>query len=254
MFYAFLRGDVFLKIVNCGFDYHHSTDFKIQRPSGSGDYILLVIRSSAFFVFNGVTNYTNGNSVVIFKKGTPQIYGATDTEFVNDWIHFEADENDIEFFKKLGITFDKIMEFQNVTELSSLIKHMCFEKYSNNKNANQSTDLYFNLIILKISDLCNSNITKDKTILSELLSSLRKEIYSNPQNKWTVSEISSKLLLSKSYLQHQYKLFFNTSIKRDIIASRIEYSKYLLFSTDYTITNSTNKLIFFTNLVFIHFC
>ena len=136
-----------MNIVNCGFNYRHPSDFKIKRPDGSGDYILLVLRSPAFFVFDKITHHTNGNSVVIFKKGTPQLYGADGCEFINDWIHFEADENDIEFFTNSGITFDKILNLQNVTELSALIKHMCFEKYSNNKNANNSTDLYFKLII-----------------------------------------------------------------------------------------------------------
>jgi len=223
-----------MQIINCGYNYRHPKNFKINRPNGSGDYILLVLRSPAFFVFEGQRHYTKCNSVVIFKKGTPQIYGAFNSEFVNDWVHFEADQEDIEYFKSIDITFDKIMEFQNVTELSKLIRKMCFEKYSNNKNFIQSANLYFNLIMLKISDLCERNHSTDSALSNKLVS-LRNEIYTNPQTDWTVDKIAGDLFISVSYLQHQYKLLFNNGIKRDITLSRMEYGKYLLFNTDYTV-------------------
>ena len=179
-------------------------------------------------------SYTKGSSVVVFKKGTSQIYGALNSEFVNDWVHFEADKEDIEHFQSINIAFDEIIEFQNVAELSKLIKRMCFEKYSNNKNSVQSAKLYFELIMLKISDLCSqSAITY--SALSNKLASLRNEIYTNPQNDWTLDKIAKELLISVSYLQHQYKLLYNNSIKKDITLSRMEYGKYLLFNTEYTV-------------------
>ena len=80
-----------MKIVNCGYDNHHSPDFTINRPSGSGDYLLLIIRSPAFFIIDNIEYCTDGNSVILFKKGTPQVYGAKNAEYINDWVHFEAD-------------------------------------------------------------------------------------------------------------------------------------------------------------------
>lgn len=227
-----------MEIVNCGYDYHHPKGFKINRPNGSGDYILLVVRSPAFFLFQNKLHATKGNAVVIFNKGTPQIYGSDDTEYINDWLHFECDREDIHFLRELGIEFDKILEFPNVTELSSLIKRMYFEKYSNNKNAKQSVAMYFKLIMLKISDFCEQKGIAD-TALQERLIQLKNSIFSYPQENWKIDEISKKLSISKSYLQHQYKVLFQTSIKKDVTLSRIEYSKYLLFSTDYTISTIT---------------
>lgn len=235
----FTKGGECMKIVNCGFDYQHPSDFKIQRPNGSGDYILLVIRSPAFFVFEEKIHYTKGNSVVIFNKGTPQIYGALNEKFINDWIHFEADKKDLIYLKDIGIVFDKILEFNNITQFSKLIKSIFFEKYSTNKNASLSTIVYFNLLLLKISDL----YTESQISFSELtqqLTTLRNKIFSNPQNNWNIDQISKELLISKSYLQHKYKQLFKTNIKKDITSSRVEYAKYLLFSTDYTISYISN--------------
>ncbi len=222
-------------IVNCGYNYHHPKEFQINRPHGSGDYILLIVRSPATFTIDKKTYFTNGNAVIIFNKGTPQLYGSSDKEYVNDWVHFECDEDDIKLFKELEIEFDKILEFQSVTELSSLIKLIYFEKYSNNKNSTLTVTTLFKLIMLKISDFCQQNQTTDSKLQIQL-NNLRNSIFSNPQKNWQLEEISKSLSISKSYLQHKYKLFFNTCIKGDITLSRIEHSKYLLFSTNYTIT------------------
>jgi AraC family transcriptional regulator of arabinose operon len=224
-----------MKIVNCGYDYRHPNGFRINRPNGSGDYILLIVRSPASFTFEGIEYFTNGNAVVIFNKGTPQMYGSVNTEYINDWIHFECDENDIKFLSELGIEFDKISEFQSVSVLSNFIKQMYFEKYSNNKNSNYSVEMYFNLILLKISDLCQKTELADTEMLEQLVE-LRNQIISNPKEPWKIDDIAKKLSISRSYLQHKYKEFFNTSIKKDVMLSRIEYSKYLLFATDFTIS------------------
>lgn len=224
-----------MKIVNVGFDYRHPADFKIQRPNGSGDYALIVLRSSAFFVFDNITYHTKGDSVILLKKDTPQIFGADGGEFINDWIHFEADDADVEYIKNLGIAFDKVLEVRNITELSGLIKNIFVEKYSNNKNALNSADMYFRLILLKISDLLEQTANKSSGLFERLIT-LRNNIYSYPQKAWNIDNIAKEFFISKSYLQHQYKILFDKNIKSDITKSRITYSKYLLFSTDYTIS------------------
>jgi AraC family transcriptional regulator of arabinose operon len=112
-----------MKIINAGFDYKHPKDFKLLRPNGSGDYVLLILRSPAFFVFENKTYHTRGNSVIIYKLGTPQIYGAHETEFINDWIHFELSQDEVQYLQKLEIPFDTLMEFQSVNALSREIKN-----------------------------------------------------------------------------------------------------------------------------------
>ena len=98
--------------------------------------------------------------------------------------------------------------------------------------------MYFYLIMLKISDLCQKTELADTEMLEQLVE-LRNQIISNPKETWKIDDIAKKLSISRSYLQHKYKEFFNTSIKKDVILSRIEYSKYLLFATDYTISTIT---------------
>ena len=224
-----------MEITNAGYDYRHKKDFKICRPNGSGDFMLLIIRSPAYFVLNNTKYYTKGNSVVIYKKGTSQIYGGCDDEYVNDWVHFDASDEDIAYLEELNVPFNRLLEFSSVSSLSDCIKHIVFEKYSSNKNAVYSAKLYFRLFFLKISDLLQEQRLTSSELLDRL-NVLRNNIYSNPQKQWKIDDIAKDFLLSKSYLQHQYKALFRTNIKSDVIKSRIEYSQYLLFSTDYTVS------------------
>ena len=225
-----------MRIVNCGYNYRHPGDFSICRPDGTGDCIFLVVRSSAYFLFEGKRQLTEGNAVVLLRKGTPQLYGGVGKEFVNDWVHFEANDEDIKWINSLGLQFDTILELSNVLPLSSFIQQIFTEMYSENRNAGDSADLLFRLLILKASDLGQRAKDACSPYMLEKLLKLKTDIFSEPQSEKRVEEMAKELSLSCSYLQHLYKKHFQRSIKEDITASKLEYAKYLLFSTDDTVS------------------
>ena len=224
-------------IHNCGYDYRHDKEFTINRPYGSGDYMVLVLRSSAWFCLDDKKIITSDNSVIIFDKGHKQIYGAINNEYINDWVHFDANENDILTLKNRGIKFNEVIELHTVSPLSVIIRNMCREKYSNNINSEESALLYFNLLFNKLHDLSNINEKYNKPTLFEKIAKIRREIYNNPQNNCTVKEMADSIYISRSYFQHSYREFFGVSVKQDITNARIEHAKHLLFSTDYSISN-----------------
>ena len=113
-----------MKITNVGYNYRHSREFQIQRPNGSGDCILLIIKTEAFVFFGGKREIVPPNSVILFKKGTPQMYGAIGDEYVNDWIHFDADAEDERLISDLGIPFDTVIPLHDATELLGFIKNI----------------------------------------------------------------------------------------------------------------------------------
>ncbi|MBO5316676.1 MAG: helix-turn-helix transcriptional regulator [Clostridia bacterium] len=226
-----------MKIIKAGYNHKHSNNFVINRPVGSGDYVLIVIRSSAFFYLDGIKKHAEPNSVVIYKKGTPQIYGADGAIYINDWLHFELEQRDLEMFSNLGIPFDTILSIYDVTQISGFIKKAFYELCSENKYKDRATSLYLELILLKLSERLRLSEFKRENRYYDEFCSLRNDIYSKPDLDWNIDEISKKMNLSRSYVQHLYKEFFNESIIIDVVNSRIEYAKYLLTSTDMTIGN-----------------
>lgn len=220
-----------MKTVNVGYNYRHPDDFCIHRPYGSGDYMLLVLKSPAFFVLNNERQSTAANSAIIFRKGTPQIYGASQGEFINDWIHFEIDENEEAQIENLGIPFDTVMPLSAAAVISGFIKSMFNERYSQNIHKDRSLNLYFELILLKLAELLKSPEFKTENTYYGELCDLRNEIYLRPDKNWSLDYISKKINLSRSYIQHLYSAFFGKSIMSDVTNSRIEHAKYLLSST-----------------------
>ena len=224
-----------MKVSNCGYDYRHDSSYTAERPAGSIGYILMIIRSPARIDLDGQSHYLNGNNVILYRKETPQFFYAHNTEFVNDWVRFDLDADDIIFLETIGVPFDTIMEFADVYPLSRLIKMMAMERWSSNPNAAESSDLLLRLLLLKLADY----ITKQPTLYSQLnekLTILKNNIYSTPQNNWSIDSICQSLAISPSHLQHKYKQLFGNSIKEDITQSRIQYSKWLLANTTHTVS------------------
>lgn len=227
-----------MRIVNCGYEYRHSEAFHINRPKGSGDNIILVVRSRAYFTFNGKKEFVEPNTVVLFKQGEPQIYGAWEGEYVNDWVHFEAKSEELEYISGLGIQFGIPIALKDASPLSKLILNMFSELYSQNRNSEASAQAYLHLLLLKISDLraekteCFAGLHPE---IQKELEKLRNEMFLFPEREWTVERASKMVSVSQSYFQHKYKSRFGVSFISDLTAARMERAKYLLVSTEYTV-------------------
>ncbi len=240
-----------MKVSNCGYDYRHEAGYTAERPSGSIGHILMIIRSPARIVLNGQTHYTKGNCVIVYRKETPQFFYAHNAQFANDWVRFDLDEEDFDFLNKIGIQFDTILEFSDVYPLSRIVKQLSAEMWSANPNTEDSRVLLLRLLFLKLSDYISMK-TVVLSKLTERLTILRNNIYALPQNDWSISNICRSLSISTSYLQHQYKKLFGNSIKDDVTASRIEYSKNLLAQTDHTVAAIARLAGYANDLTFIH--
>lgn len=224
-------------IVNAGCNYRHPHDFCINRPHGSGDYILLILKTAAYFVFPYGRVVAPPHAVVIFKKGTPQLYGAVSDEYVNDWIHFDITAEEEAVIQTLGIPMDTVLPLQDTTVLSGFIKDIFCEKYSQNVYKEESMQLYFDLLMRKLAEQIRVSAAQKEQPYWEELHRLRNEILLAPQRDWNVNAICRSLNLSRSYVQHLYKNLFGTSVMADVLHGRMEYAKYLLSSTDFTVYN-----------------
>lgn len=234
-----------MRVSNCGYDFRHKAGYAAERPFGTEGHILMIVRSPARIILNDQVYYTKGNCVVFYHMDSPQFFYSQNTDFVNDWVRFTVDEEDLVFLDRIGIKFDTIMEYADVYPLSRLIKILAMERWSSNPNAEESSTLLLRLLLLKLSDY----IAKKPVIYSQLtekLAILRNSIYTNPQNDWSIDSICKTLSISPSYLQHKYKQLFGNSIKDDITESRIEYSKHLLAATNYTIV-AISRMVGYAN-------
>lgn len=67
-----------MRINDVGYNYFHNADFRVERPSGSGDFLLVLLKSPAVVVLEGKEVTVETNSFILFDKATPQIYRANE--------------------------------------------------------------------------------------------------------------------------------------------------------------------------------
>ena len=118
-----------MKIHAMGTGYRHESDFHIVRPNGSGDNLLVIFKTPAFAAADGNRVDVPADTAILYRKNAPQDYGACGVEYINHWIHFECDENDV-FFDSLGIVFNRPAPVAEVSAVENLLELLRIESLS----------------------------------------------------------------------------------------------------------------------------
>ena len=236
-----MQGDALMKVNFCGYNYRHDDTFYVERPTGARDYMLLIIRSPGRILLNERSYYVERNAVILYNKGTPQYFGAHNAEYINDWVSFDLDEDDIAWCTHIGIQFDTVLEYFDVYQLSHLVKQLSMEQWADNPNTETSENYLLRLLLLKLADLI-SKPSRNSSKISTKLQTLRRRIYDHPELDWSTESICQSLSISPSYLYYAYKQILGTTVKADVIASRLEYSKHLLTYSNYSISEISHMV------------
>ncbi|MBQ8141228.1 MAG: helix-turn-helix transcriptional regulator [Clostridia bacterium] len=226
-----------MKINAVGYNYIHTNGFAINRPNGSDDYVLILLRSKAVFNICGQDKAIPSQSFLLYKKGTPQSYRADGDIFINDFVHFNMTSEEEKNAEDMGIPFDTPITCGEITFLSDIVKNMYQEKYSANPHKEKTLSIYLELIMLKLAEKLTASSLQTPLPYYEKMVELRARVYNEPCEEWSVKAMAQELSLSESYFQHLYRRIFGVSVFSDVIGSRVRRAEYLLFSTDYGISS-----------------
>lgn len=224
-----------MKINRIGYHYIHPADFVVDRPEGSGDYLLLVLKTSVICELKGAKERIPASSFILFDKGTPQIYYPDGDSFINDWVHLVLTDEEIAEIKGLGISFDTPTLLPGITDISDLFRSMCYAYYGSSKNRDEIINHYFKLIFLKLSEDITITDFRGNMGQYQKIMTLRADIYNSPLKDWTIEGMANQAGLSRSYFQHLYRNFVGLSAMEDVITSRLEYAKHLLGSSSISV-------------------
>lgn len=226
-----------MEIAFIGYNHIHDSDLNIVRPLGSGDFLVLLVKSPAIFNVNGKDIFTPPNIFFLYPKDSPQYYKACSTTFINDWMHLHLTSADEKNLKGLGIPFETPIPIHDIEYFSHLINDLSVEYYSSNIHKKSTIECYLHIFFNKISEEIAQHSVHMQTKNYDKFSLLRSKIYSRPYLKWDISNLSHQICLSPSYFQHLYKKHFGITCMADIIHARIEYSKQLLCTTSLSVHN-----------------
>ena len=231
-----------MKIINVGYNHCHDSDFYIDRPEGSGDNLLILLKTDAVFNIDGKDIKIPENSFFMYKKGRPQRYRCVyQSVFANDWVHFEFEGDEEKEFFNLGLDYETPVLVEDINFLSFCIKMMASENYSDNMNRHQSICYYMFLIFCKVGEYAAKKAESRNDSYYEMLSTVRNKIYSRPYEHRTAESSAHEVRMSVSNFQHLYKKYFGVTLFQDIIQSRTEYACMLLKSTNLSAVEVAQK-------------
>lgn len=222
-----------MRMDNIGYHHKHDNSFCIDRPYGSGDWLLLIIKSDSIFRIDNFLTNVKADSCIIFTPDYPQFYkpAPQTAEYFDDWIHFEPDFSESELLKSLSIPLNCPIYLRDISAVSNIVRSMCHEFHSVHLHKSEIVDLYFRILIYKLHEKI------ENTVPVSFLSSasddsnfiwLRECIFNYPEKPWNIDNIASELSLSRSRFQHLYSQTFGVSFIQDIITSRVHHATELL--------------------------
>lgn len=224
-----------MRMDEIGYNHRHDESFYIERPDGTGDWLLLVIKTRCIFQINDTKLHVPANSFIIYTPEFPQYYSADHTEYIDDWIHFGPDEEELALMHELNIPLNRVVTLSDISHISAIVRNMCYEQYSANRMRKASVDLYFRLLLYKLSESMDRSLTGKSVsegLYFEQLLWLRESIYRWPSRDWGIDDMAAEMSLSRSRLQHLYSDTFGVSISKDLAVSRMDKACDLLRNTD----------------------
>ncbi len=216
-----------MQLHTMGLDYRHDEDFLIDRPTGSGDELILIFKTPALVALRGETLHVPAGSAVVFSGEFHQHYGADGGEFINHWVHFSSGESS--FARRAGLPYNTIITSADIAAAEKILSLLSLESVSGSENSTDNIDLLLRLLLSKLAEGAEQkgSITAHSAALREL----RASIHRNPSDRRSIAELAESLSLSPSHFQYLYKAEFGISCYEDLLCARIENAKYYLRST-----------------------
>lgn len=226
-----------IQITICGHDSHHRQPCDIEHKNGLSEYLLLIVKTDAWFFVRGQRISTNPNMVILFDKNTYIRYGCPHPDYNDDWIHFDlTDASDLSWFDGLGLPLGEPLYPPDIQRLSQLVQIMTREfRLPAGHSAQVLHCLAQALLHALAEDLERTDQLTFQNKHYPAFLKLRTDLYNNPSVPRSMDTMARSLNLSVSYFQHLYKQFFAVSPQIDVIHARLELAKFYLSHSNISI-------------------
>lgn len=214
-----------------GMDIHHHGDFSIHRPHGSGDWLLVIFKTDALLTLNGKEFLATPDSAILFAPGQPQQYRSVSGAYINHFLHFAGDESN----NLSALSGGQLLTLSNVRDVEELMQLLCREQVSSSERKDACMNLLLQLLLIKLVDGCSSIKAAIAGVHADKLNMLRADLYANPSKYASVEEMASSIGLSLSYFHQIYRVQFDISCYKDLLAARMNAARYYLQHTMLTV-------------------
>lgn len=238
----------------CGINLAHDKSFIINRPDGSGDNLFIYTRTPIIlFDEDGKQHKYPSNTTVFFRKNRPQRFMAAGQIYANDFIHFDATEEDMKFIDSLDIPSGVPFVDLDTSVFMNIHRYICIEYRTDHKTKDEAINHLLKYMLIKLSvAIEEQNSLLINNSVKKAMMELRAEIYAHVDRDYDVATLASRIGFSPSYFQVQYKKLFGRTCINDVMFARIDRAKQLLRTTDCSISEISRSCGFETESHFSH--
>ncbi|MGI5893756.1 MAG: AraC family transcriptional regulator [Candidatus Merdivicinus sp.] len=230
-----------LLLDQAGYSYRHPMGFEVYRPNGSGNWLLLLLKSRTRVFLPNETVDTQPGAVILYPPGMIQHYRAIDSPWENDYIHFLGEEA-AELSTRLQLPLGQIRYPVNIGEISRKISAIEEAAIRTPELADIIADAELRSLFLILHRM--EELPSGRNV--EPLRQLRLTLYRTLAEPWSIERMAETVHLSTSHFYAEYKKLFHISPTADLISMRIALAQYYLENTDLPLSGII-PLIGFTN-------
>ena len=211
------------RVIRTHHDGREPQTFRLIRPSGTEDYLLLHFKTPAIFELRGEKVSISPGGCIILSPGTPHSIFTDGCELVHDWMHF-LPENEEEFLN-LKIDINNFFTPADTSIITTAVRRCEHELIYQDKFYEQIVSARVTELMVNLSrQLSGSNSGSHK----DSLKNLRLDMYRNPKAYPDTIHMAKSAGLSRSRFSVVYNSQFGTSPKADLINARISMACHLL--------------------------
>lgn len=211
----------------------HDGSYSVDRTNYFGTYLLLLLKTPAMFNVDGEWTEVPETTAVLYAPQSVQQYKAVGGRYIDDWLHIEADEAEIERF---GIKLNTPLTIKDAERTYTIFRIMKEEYVFHNYENTGTVAALLEALLYKLSE---SGGLKNETAMS--LNKIRRKMIQSPMSDWLLADAARMANLSVSRFETLYSKQFGISFCADVIANRVQYAKDLLLSSELSIKQISAK-------------
>lgn len=209
-------------------DWPEKGGFLISRPNGRRDCTFLHFLTPVKLRINGELIQTQPGACVFFAPGVPQWF-CSETAIVHNWMH--ADGSLCKKLEQYAIPQNQLLYPGSAAFISRLFQLIEVEYFSQKPHKEELMESYVNEFLIQFARaLEEESLDRISRQDRQKLSTVRQQILSQPERRWTVAEMADLAALSPSRFHAVYKTLFATTPMQDVIEAKTSYAKSLLLS------------------------
>ncbi len=222
-------------VTACGHDSHHPKPCNIEHRPPLKEYLMLLVKSEAWFELDGDMIQVHPGMIILFAPGEQIHYGCPQRGYNDDWIHFTADDADEVSLRTLEIPTSVPLYPQDFYRLSQYVSLLSSAFHRGSRHQNELTDSLLRSLLIDFAEMIHQTAVVSDGKYYAPLSALRTSIYNDPSQRRSVASLADSVHLSISYFQHLYKDYFGCTCQEDMILARLELAKLYLSDSEMTV-------------------